>query len=389
MMLGLLLARAGIEVAVLEKHGDFLRDFRGDTVHPATLRLLDELGLGARFAELPHRRMQRTLMHIGDSRFVVADFRGIPGRHRYVAMVPQWDFLTLLADAARREPTFTLEMKTEVTGLIKESGRIVGVRYRNENGAGELRAALIVACDGRGSVAWQTELAPQSFEVPMDVWQMRIPVPEDRESHIGEVTVRYAVDAHGMTVDRGDYLQTAYHIRKGTDAALRANGIDWLRTRLADLFGWDPAMLVALGSWDDVALLEVTMTRLSRWYTDGLLALGDAAHTMAPVGGVGVNLAIQDAVAAARLLAEPLRRGRIDTADLARVQRRRWRPTVLTQQMQHRLHETLLGPALAGRLVEIPPPWGTIRRVPVLARVMGFLGHIQARPEHAPDFARR
>ncbi|MEU1662620.1 FAD-dependent oxidoreductase [Streptomyces sparsogenes] len=394
MMLGLLLARAGVEVTVLEKHRDFLRDFRGDTVHPSTLRLLDELGLGERFARLPSRRLGEMRMLIGGATVVAADFRRLPGRHKYIAMVPQWDFLDLLASAAAEEPSFTLRMGTPVTGLLTEGGRITGVRYTAEDGSpAELAADLTVACDGRDSVVRRAAgLRPDWFEVPMDVWQVRVPARhgDAGASQDSRVFARFGGGQAAVTMDRGDYYQTSYLIAKGRDAELRSNDIQWLRDRLGGLFGWDGGVTEAIRSWDDVKLLEVTMGRLPRWYADGLLCIGDAAHVMSPVGGVGVNLAVQDAVAAARLLAGPLRRGTVGVRDLARVQRRRWLPMAVTQKSQRGEHEMLLRPALDGTLSgdRLPVPLRLLRRIPALRAVTAYVGGVGLRPEHAPPFAR-
>ncbi|MFD9884510.1 FAD-dependent oxidoreductase [Streptomyces alboflavus] len=393
MMLGLLLARAGVDVTVLEKHGDFLRDFRGDTVHPSTLRLLDELGLGERFDRLPARRLTQMRMHVEGTTFVAADLRRVPGRHKYIAMVPQWDFLDLLASAAAEEPSFELRMRTAVTGLRTDAaGRVTGVTYTDRQGApGELAADLTVACDGRDSVVRAAAgLVPRSFEVPMDVWQVKVPAPRDGRGR-GQVFLSVRDGQVAATMDRGDYYQTSYLIKKGTDAQLRSHDIAWFRDRLGALLGWDGEALLAIRSWDDVKLLDVTMGRLPRWYRDGLLCIGDAAHTMSPVGGVGVNLAVQDAVAAARHLAVPLRGGRPTTTALHRIQRRREFPTTLTQRSQLTEHETLLRPALDGTLRpgHLPTPLRLLRRVPGLRMVAGYMGGVGVRPEHAPGFARR
>ncbi|MGH4008985.1 MAG: FAD-dependent oxidoreductase [Pseudonocardiaceae bacterium] len=393
MMFGLLLARAGVAVTVLEKHGDFLRDFRGDTVHPSTLTLLDELGLGAEFAKIPHRLVEQLRIQVGDSLIPFGDFRRIPGPHKHLAFVPQWDFLDLLADAGRAEPTFTLRMNTQATGLLTEGGKVVGVQYQTADGStGQLRADLTVACDGRRSALRDAAgLRARSFGVPMDVWWFRVPRHEgDPQGAVG----RFG-SGHGMAlIDRGDYFQCAYLIRKGSNAALRAGGIETFRQRVAELIPWLADRMAAVRTFDDVALLDVRLDRLRRWSAQGLLCLGDAAHAMSPVGGVGINLAIQDAVAAARLLAAPLRRGTLTRRDLDRVQLRRWAPTALTQAAQRIIHARVLGPVLAGGITlgagsgQLPLPIRLLQRFPLLQAVPATAVGIGLLPEHAPPFAR-
>jgi 2-polyprenyl-6-methoxyphenol hydroxylase-like FAD-dependent oxidoreductase len=394
MMLGLLLARAGVAVTVLEKHGDFLRDFRGDTVHPSTLTLLDELGLGNEFAKIPHRLVEQIQIQIGDDLVRVGDFRRIPGPHKHLAFVPQWDFLDLLADAGRAEPTFTLRMNTQATGLLTEGGAVTGVQYQSADGrSGQLRADLTVACDGRRSVLREAAgLHARSFGVPMDVWWFRLPRREkDPEGGVA----RFGSGQGMVLIDRGDYFQCAYLIRKGSDAALRAEGTAAFRRRVAALIPWLADRMDAVRSFDDVALLDVRLDRLRRWSTDGLLCLGDAAHAMSPVGGVGINLAIQDAVAAARLLAEPLRHGAVTRRHLGRVQLRRWAPAALTQALQRVIHARLLGPALAGDITQVGAESGRptlpirlLQRLPQLQAVPATAVGIGLLPEHAPAFAR-
>ncbi|MGH3776685.1 MAG: FAD-dependent oxidoreductase [Pseudonocardiaceae bacterium] len=394
MMLGLLLARAGVAVTVLEKHGDFLRDFRGDTVHPSTLTLLDELGLGEEFAKIPHRLVEQLQVQVGDDLVPVGDFRRIPGPHKHLAFVPQWDFLDLLADAARAEPTFTLRMNTQAIGLVTEGGTVVGVRYQSPDGSsGELRADLTVACDGRRSLLRDAAgLQTRSFGVPMDVWWFRLPRRD--EDPVGGMA-RFGSGQGMVLIDRGDYFQCAYLIRKGSDAALRAEGVEAFRRRVAAMIPWLADRTEAVRSFDDVALLDVRLDRLRCWSADGLLCLGDAAHAMSPVGGVGINLAIQDAVAAARLLAEPLRRSALTRRHLDRVQLRRWAPAALTQAVQRVIHARLLGPALAGDITLIgagtsPTPRliRLLQRFPLLQAVPATVVGIGLLPEHAPPFAR-
>jgi 2-polyprenyl-6-methoxyphenol hydroxylase-like FAD-dependent oxidoreductase len=395
MMLGLLLARAGVQVTVLEKHADFLRDFRGDTVHPSTLTLLDELGLGEEFAKLPHRMVDRIQVQLDSGLAQFGDFTRVPGPHKHLAFVPQWDFLDLLADAAREEPGFTLRMSTEATGLLTEEGAVTGVRYRTADGAtGEIHADLTVACDGRRSVLREEAgLHIRSFGVPMDVWWFRVPRYEsDPKGGVG----RFGAGAGMALIDRGDYFQCAYLIRKGSDAILRRQGIEAFRRRVTNMVPWLADRMDAVQSWADVALLDVRLDRLRRWSTPGLLCIGDAAHAMSPVGGVGINLAIQDAVAAARLLAEPLLRGTLSRARLDRLQLRRWAPAALTQAVQRAIHARVIGAALDGDLPLMgsgsgrpPLPIRILQRFPVLQAIPATAVGIGLLPEHAPRFARR
>jgi 2-polyprenyl-6-methoxyphenol hydroxylase-like FAD-dependent oxidoreductase len=418
LVLGLLMARAGVEVTVLEKHSDFLRDFRGDTVHASTLTLLDELGLGERFAALPQRRMERAQVMLDTGVAQLADLRRLPGAHQHIAMVPQWDFLDLIADAAEAEPTFTLRRNAEAVGLLHDGGRVAGVRYRDRTDGTEheLRAGLTVACDGRASAVREAAgLRPRSFGVPMDVWWFRLPRhADDPAGGVG----RIGSGGFAVMIDRGDYWQCAYLIRKGSDEAMRAAGIAQFRAQITALLPWVADRIDTLASFDDVKLLDVRLERLRRWYRDGLLLIGDAAHAMSPVGGVGINLAVADAVATARLLAPALRSGGIVPRSLLRrVQLRRWWPTALIQGAQRLAHRVVLGrraatpdgvrmptdtpdmapagisdqqgagtPAPAGTL---PLPLRLLQRFPALQGVPARLIAIGPLPEHAPEWARR
>ncbi|MEU7059245.1 FAD-dependent oxidoreductase [Streptomyces sp. NPDC046197] len=366
MVLGLLLARAGVAVTVLEKHGDFLRDFRGDTVHPSTLALLDDLGLGERFARLPQRRVRTVQLPVGAGRSMVtvADLAVLRAPYNYVAMVPQWDLLDLLADEARREPTFQLRMNTEATSFLVEHGRVNGVRYRTADGrTGELRAALTVACDGRGSLARsRPELGLRRFDCPMDAWWFRLPRHEgDPRGLVGGAGDRFLT----AMIDRGDYWQCAALIPKGADGERRAAGLDRFLAEYADAVPWLADRTHVLRSWDEVKLLDVRLERLRRWHRPGLLCIGDAAHAMSPVFGIGINLAVEDAVAAARYLAEPLRRGTVGLRDVRGVQRRRRPTTVVTQALQRTAHARFIAPLLQGR-----PPLGSVDRA---RRITGLL----------------
>ncbi|MEU5643930.1 FAD-dependent oxidoreductase [Streptomyces milbemycinicus] len=397
MVLGLLLARAGVEVTVLEKHGDFLRDFRGDTVHPSTLSLLDELGLAERFAALPQRHVHTIQLPIGPGRslFTVGDIGALPVKYNYVAMVPQWDLLNLLADEAAREPSFRLRMNTEATSFLMERGRVAGVRYRTADGStGELRANLTVACDGRGSLARHLpELGLREFPCPMDAWWFRVPRHEgDPRGLVGNAGDRFLT----AMIDRGEYWQCAALIPKGTDAARRAAGLDRFMAEFAAAAPWLADRAHALRSWDEVKLLDVRLDRLRRWHRPGLLCIGDAAHAMSPVFGIGINLAVQDAVAAARILAGPLAAGGggVGLREVREVQRRRWPTAAATQTLQRIAHARVIEPVLAGRtlLGDGSRPPGVVQvlnAAPWLKRAPAYFLAYGAQRERPPAAALR
>ncbi|MBO0840366.1 MAG: FAD-dependent oxidoreductase, partial [Sciscionella sp.] len=325
----------------------------------------------------------------GKESVVVGDLRKLRVPHPYVAMVPQWDLLDLLAEAGKDEPTFTLAMNTEATGLIRRSGRVVGVRYRDTAGDGELFADLTVACDGRWSMARREAALPvKEFSVPFDAWWFRLP----RDPGEGKATIAPYIASRQLAVviPREGYFQIAYIAKKGTDAQLRAAGIENFRRNIAEIGSWSKDKVDALASMDDVKHLDVRVNRLRRWHTDGLLCIGDAAHAMSPVGGVGINLAVQDAVATARLLAKPLRHKDIRRHDLARIRASRWAATVLVQGAQLAMHRGLILPTLEGR--RGGPPRAllfALRRLPGITHAFAYLAGVGIRPEHAPDFARR
>jgi len=370
MMLALLLARAGVPVTVLEKHGDFLRDFRGDTVHPSTLQILQELDLLEKFEQLPQRHERLLSGLIAGREQPVVDFSGLRP-FDYLALVPQWDFLNLLADAGRRYQAFDLRMRHRATGLITEGGRVVGVRVESPEGNHELRAALVVACDGRHSLMREAAGLPsKDYGAPMDVLWFRVP----RAPHDPQGTFGIANDGHLMILlNRNDYWQTAFVVPKGSDAALRARPIDGLRDAVARLAPFLSDRKDSIEGWDAVSTLAVQVDRLECWHRPGLLLIGDAAHAMSPIGGVGINLAIQDAVAAANALAAPLREGRrIDGTLLASIQRRREFPVRVVQRVQLAIQNRIISRALeAGG----GPP-----RIPWLLRLLLKFRVVRNRP---------
>ncbi|HEX7307480.1 FAD-dependent oxidoreductase [Lentzea sp.] len=395
MVLGLLLARGGVEVTVLEKHGDFLRDFRGDTVHASTLTLVDELGLGPAFEQVPHQKVDKIEALLeGGAKATIADLSRLPGAHKHIAMVPQWDFLDLLADAGGLEPKFTLRMNTEVTGITRHGNRVTGVTYRDrvDGHTGEIAADLVVAADGRSSILRDAVKLPvYRFGAPMDVWWFRLPRNESDAVRGG--AGRFSAGSALVLIPRGDYFQCAFIIRKGTDQQLRAEGVEKFRERVVTLVPWLADRVGHITSVDDAKLLDVKLDRLKRWHVNGLLCIGDAAHAMSPIGGVGINLAVQDAVAAARLLAKPLREGRLTGAGLAKVRRRRLFPTLVIQTMQRVVQNLFLRRVVEGDATVsssgVPAPLRLARRFPWLQAVPAYVVAIGPLPEHAPDFARR
>jgi 2-polyprenyl-6-methoxyphenol hydroxylase-like FAD-dependent oxidoreductase len=392
LVLGLILARAGIQTTVLEKHADFLRDFRGDTVHASTLTLLDELGLGEQFAALPPRWADKLTVQLDSGTYGVASLTRLPGRHQHIALVPQWDFLNVIADASRQEPSHELIMNAEVTDLLWDGQRISGVSYTRDGHTAQLEADLVVACDGRSSVVRERAgLKSRAFGVPMDVLWFRLPREStDPEGVVGRISRSNLL----IMIDRGDYFQVGMVIRKGSLATVRDHGIDGLRRRLRDTVPWLGDRVELLRSFDDIRLLNVVLSRLPRWYRDGLLCIGDAAHAMSPVGGVGINLAVQDAVAAGRLLAPSLRTGRIAVTTLRKVQRRRWLPTVFTQTFQRIAHRLVIATTIAEdeagpKPRSAPTLLRLMQRFPSLQAIPGYFVAIGVLPEHAPEFARR
>ncbi len=369
MMAGLLFARAGIDVTVLEKHADFLRDFRGDTIHPSTLDLMDELGFTARFRALPQRRVENFSGVVDGRSYRIADFSRLPTRNRFLSFMPQWDFLDFLATEAARYPAFRLIRRTEAQDLVEAEGRVAGVRAAGPDGPVEIRSDLVLCADGRHSrMRARAGFTPRAFGAPIDVLWFRLPRRDgDPEAAAG----RFGPGRILITLDRGDTWQCAYVVPKDGDAALRAKGLPAFRAAVAQLAPFLADRTEAIADWDDVKLLTVTVDRLDRWHRPGLLCIGDAAHAMSPVGGVGINLAVQDAVAAANLLAEPLRAGRPTEADLARVQARRMFPVRATQALQRIIQSRVIAASLAA-----DAPF----RAPLALRLLDALPRLQVLP---------
>ena len=386
MMLGFLLARAGVNVVVLEKHADFFRDFRGDTIHPSTLELMHELGLLDEFLKLPHQKVERLTAQIGEERVRMIDLTHLPTHCKYIALMPQWDFLNFIAAQGRRYPGFDLRMRTEATDLVEEDGRVVGLRAKNPDGELVIRADLVVGADGRHStVRDQAGLKSDDYGAPMDVlWFRLAQKPTDENETFGHI------EAGSMLVmlDRGDYWQCAYVIPKGGIERVKAAGLDALRGRVVELSPFLADRVGELKSWDDVKLLSVTVDRLRQWWRPGLICIGDAAHAMSPIGGVGINLAVQDAVASANRLAAPLRARTVSNEDLRAIEARRTLPVRFTQRLQLIMQNRIIGRALASTQRPKPPLlFKLFDMFPVLRRIPARLLAVGIRPEHVhtPD----
>jgi 2-polyprenyl-6-methoxyphenol hydroxylase-like FAD-dependent oxidoreductase len=381
MMLGLLLARAGVDVIVLEKHADFLRDFRGDTIHPSTLEVMHELGLLNDLLKLPHQEIGHLGVQIGEDLIPFADFTHLPTHCRFIALMPQWDFLDFLAKQGAQYPGFKLRMRAEVTDLIEEAGHIVGLRATTADGPLEVRANLVVGTDGRNSVVREkADLKIDEIGAPMDVlWFALSHQPSDPEETMGRVDRgRFFI-----MINRSDHWQCGFVIPKGTFEQIQHNGLESFRDIVAKLEPFMSNRVAELREWDNVKLLTVKVDRLRLWHRPGLLCIGDAAHAMSPVGGVGINLAIQDAVAAANLLAAPIMENRLTDPDLHQVQVRRQLPTLLTQWFQVQIQNRVITRVLGGEgkltpsfLFRLFAKYPRLRRLPARLVGMGF------RPEH-------
>ena len=381
MMLGLLLVRAGVSVVVLEKHADFLRDFRGDTLHPSTLEIMHELGVLDQFLQLPHQKVSRINARFGDLEFTVADFSHLPTHCRYVAFMPQWDFLNFLVEEGSRYPTFQVRMSAEVTDLIEDEGSVVGLRAKTPKRPLEVRSALVVGADGRHSIVRKkAALSVEEFGAPMDVLWFRLSrKADDPVDPIG----RFDAGRIFIMLNRGDYWQCGFVIAKGSLAEVRAQGLALFRESVAKLAPFVSDRVHELQEWEPIKLLTVQVDRLRQWYKPGLLCIGDAAHAMSPVGGVGINLAIQDAMATANLLWQPLRDGRVTEVDLAKVQARRAWPTKVTQQVQLIVQNRVISRVL-NRESPLTPPYALrlLARFPFLRRIPARMIGLGVRPEH-------
>ena len=385
MMLGFLLARAGVKVVVLEKHQDFLRDFRGDTIHPSTLELMHELGLLREFLKFPHGKVHHISAVIRTTRVQIGDFTHLPTQCRFIAMMPQWDFLNFLAEQGRHYSAFDLRMNAEVTELIEQAGRFVGVRAKTPTGELAITAALVIGADGRHStVRERAGFIVDDLGAPIDVLWMRL----SRQPGDDDAFLRIGVRKALVMLDRVDYWQCAFVIPKGGADEVRQRGLEAFRADIMELAPLLKDRVTELQSWDDIKLLSVKVDRLREWYRPGLLCIGDAAHAMSPIGGVGINLAIQDAVAAANRLAGPLRTGQVGIEVLAGIQRRRMFPTRATQRMQVFAQNNFLRRVLSSsKLPTLLWPIRLINRVAPLQRIPGRVVGLGFRPEHiaTPD----
>ncbi|MBX9876948.1 MAG: FAD-dependent oxidoreductase [Candidatus Obscuribacterales bacterium] len=381
MMLGLLLARAGLEVVVLEKHGDFLRDFRGDTVHPSTLELMYELGILNEFLALPHQKVSQLGGQIGTDFVTMADFSYLPTKCKYVAFMPQWDFLDFLADQGKKYLGFSVRMSTKATQLIEENGEITGIVAEGPDGEIRIKADLVVAADGRASILReQAKLPLQDLGAPMDVLWMRLSrLPSDPPQTLGRIQPGVMF----VMLNRGDYWQCGYIIAKNALEKLQSEGLESFQKRVVKIVPFTADRVGELKSWDQIKLLTVQVNRLKKWYRKGLLFIGDAAHAMSPVGGVGINLAVQDAVAAANILYKPLSEGNCTEEDLKKVQDRRTFPTVATQDFQVAVQNNVVKPTLEGTTV-LGAPWPVklLNLIPPLRGIPAAVIGNGFRPEH-------
>jgi 2-polyprenyl-6-methoxyphenol hydroxylase-like FAD-dependent oxidoreductase len=390
MMLGFLLARAGVRVVVLEKHADFFRDFRGDTVHPSTLEFMVELGLIDEFLKLPHQKVETVTAQIGAEHLQMADFRHLPTHCKFIALMPQWDFLNFLAEHGKRYKTFDLRMQADATDLIEENGRVVGLIAKTPDGALTIRADLVVGCDGRHSTMREKAgLTSDDYGAPMDVLWFRLPRKNsDNADTFGHIEAGKLM----VMLDRGDYWQCAYVIPKGGIDRVKSEGLEAFRGRVVEMSAFLSDRVGELKSWDDVKLLSVTVDRLRKWWRPGLICIGDAAHAMSPIGGVGINMAVQDAVAAANRLAGPLRAGNTTDEDLEAIQQRRALPVRFTQWLQLAIQRRIISRVLESQQRPKPPlvfkafgVFPALRGIPARLIGVGIRPERVRTPEAAPD----
>jgi|tagenome__1003787_1003787.scaffolds.fasta_scaffold20987167_5 2-polyprenyl-6-methoxyphenol hydroxylase-like FAD-dependent oxidoreductase len=381
-VLGFLLARAGVDTIVLEKHGDFLRDFRGDTIHPSTLEVMHELGLLDEFLKRPHQEYREIALNFGGTTLRIGDFSHLPTHSKFVALMPQWDFLNFMTERARQFPAFRICMQHEVTDLLVENGRVTGVKGNTPDGPFEVRADLTIGADGRHSVVREKAgLQIDELGAPIDVLWMRL----SRRTDDPEITLGHIQPGKMMvTINRGDYWQCAWIIPKGAHEEVRRNGLPAFREAITSLAPFLADRVAELRDWEDIKLLTVLVDRLREWFRPGLLCIGDCAHAMSPVGGVGINLAIQDAVAAANILSEPLSRADFAIEHLRAVQRRREFPTRITQAFQIQAHNRVVNPVLKNQLdfTKLPLPLRLLRDHPIFRRIPARVIGMGFRPEH-------
>jgi 2-polyprenyl-6-methoxyphenol hydroxylase-like FAD-dependent oxidoreductase len=380
MMLGYLLGRAGVETLVLEKHGDFLRDFRGDTVHPSTLQIMDELGLLEDFLKRPHQKIRRLQGQFGNATLRIADFERLDVRSRFIAFMPQWDFLNFLLEQGARFPSLRVLRNTEAIDLVRDGETIAGVVARTEHGVLTIRADLTIGCDGRHSIVRERAgLAVEDIGAPIDVLWFRV----GKDGDVTDPALLHAESGRLLvTIDRGDYWQCAFVIPKGTTEAVKAGGLPAFRTTIIEML---PALrdhIDDLKDWDEVKLLTVAIDRLKQWSRPGLLCIGDAAHAMSPVGGVGINLAVQDAVATANLLAAKLRHGRPTAGDLRAIGARRLFPAKVIQAIQVQIQNRVINPTLHGGALKIPAVIKLVDAMPWLQGLTARIIGMGVRPEH-------
>lgn len=381
MMLGLLLARAGIETTVLEKWPDFFRDFRGDTIHPSVMEILYELGLLDDFLKLPHTKMYNVEAEIGKEKVMIADFSHLRVKAPYIALIPQWDFLNFIADRAKKYPTFHLLMETEATDIIKDGGNVLGVKAKNNEGDFEIRSQLVIAADGRHStIRDKSGLPLKTSGSPMDVLWFRI---SRKQSDSNSIMGKFDLGRIIIMINRETYWQCGYLIRKGEFDNIKSKGIDSFRQNIIELAPELIDRVQEIKEWEQVKLLTVTVNRLLKWYCPGLLCIGDSAHAMSPIGGVGINLAIQDAIAAANILIPAFLKGKIWQSDLKKVQTRRELPVKIIQGAQVFIQNRIIGRSLGNNIhAKLPLPLKIVRRFPYLQRIPAYLVGIGLRPEH-------